>query len=278
MIFIAGLLNVCSGEAEGYHISSMAGKVLIGTSGWSYAHWLKGAFYPAGVRGGQCLIYYAGRFGTVEINSTYYRLPGAGFAARWREVTPGGFVFAVKMWQQVTHRKRLRQVAEELERYFAALAELRSKFGPLLIQLPPSFGKDLPRLEAFAGACAGAWKKQFPRRRLRAAMEFRHRSWNAADARALLGRLGLTLVLADMGDFAVDEPLPEGFVYIRRHGPGGGATGYSDAEMGQLAERIRRLSAAGRDVYVYFNNDAHAHAPRNATTLMEMLARRPAAG
>ena len=85
----------------------MGGKVRIGTSGWSYAHWLKGAFYPAGVRGGDCLAYYAEHFTTVEINSTYYRLPRPGVAEKWLLNTPRDFVFAVKMWQMVTHRKRI---------------------------------------------------------------------------------------------------------------------------------------------------------------------------
>jgi len=251
----------------------VAGRILIGTSGWSYPHWLGGAFYPPGVRGAKCLPYYAGQFPTVEINSTYYRLPREGFAARWRRVTPARFVFAVKMWQQVTHRKRLAGVAEEVGAHFAACADLGAKFGPLLVQLPPSFQKDLPLLEEFAGQCTAAWKRQFPRRRLLAAAEFRHTSWNAPDTRRLLERLRWSLVLADMGPFAIDEPLSHGFIYVRRHGPGGGDRGYSDEELGKLAKRIHNWSAAGRKVYVYFNNDVHAHAPRNASTLMDMLAR-----
>ncbi len=249
----------------------MAGKVRIGTSGWSYAHWLKGAFYPRGVYGGKCLGFYAERFSSVEINSTYYRLPRAGAAERWRLVTPRTFVYAVKMWQMVTHRKRLAGVAEDLERFFAATGELGEKFGPLLVQLPPSFRAEPSRLEDFAARCQSAWQQRFGRRRLRAAVEFRHRSWNAPPTRGLLGRLGWSLVLADMGDFAVDEPLESGFVYVRRHGPGGGDTSYGDDRLARLAERIRQWSAAGRDVYVYFNNDAHAHAPRNAARLDELV-------
>jgi uncharacterized protein YecE (DUF72 family) len=249
----------------------MAGKVRIGTSGWSYPHWLGGVFYPAGVRGGACLGYYAGIFPTVEINMTYYRLPREALAARWAGIVPGRFVFAVKMWRQVTHRKRLANVPEELEAYFAACEGLAGRFGPLLVQLAPSFRKDLPRLEEFAGECAAAWKRHFPRRRLLGAAEFRHTSWHDDDTRALLSRLGWSLVLADMGDFAIDQPLEKGFVYVRRHGPGAGETGYSDGELGLLAERIRTWSAAGRDVYVYFNNDVHGHAPRNAAALMEMI-------
>jgi len=251
----------------------MAGKVLIGTSGWSYPHWLDGAFYPPGVRGGACLPYYAGRFDTVEINSTYYRLPRPQFAARWAEVTPGGFRFAVKMWGQVTHRRRLRDVDEQLEVFFAACAPLGAKFGPLLVQLPPSFGRDLDRLEAFARSCRKAWQRHFPRRRLRVGVEFRHTSWNHPDTRACLGHLGWSLVLADMGEFAIDEPLDAGFVYVRRHGPGGGETGYDSTRLERLARRIRRWSGRGRDVYVYFNNDVGAHAPRNAAELAELVAR-----
>ena len=248
----------------------MAGKICIGTSGWSYPHWLKGAFYPTGVRGGKCLPYYAERFETVEINSTYYRLPRPGWAARWAEVTPPGFTFSVKMWRQVTHRKRLAGVGEEVEAHFSATAGLAGRHGPLLIQLPPSFRSDLPLLADFAACCAEAWGRHFPRRRLVAAVEFRHTSWNHPETRALLERLGWSLVLADMGDFGIDEPLSKGFLYVRRHG-GGGDGGYSDAELGRLADRIGEWSSAGRDVYVYFNNDVHAYAPRNAATLIGMI-------
>ena len=252
----------------------MAGKVLIGTSGWSYAHWLDGAFYPPGVKGGKCLPYYAEKFPTVEINSTYYRLPKSGYAARWKEVTPAGFVFAVKMSRQVTHLRRLAGVEEELDRFFASTADLGNKFGPLLIQLPPSFQVDLPLLKDFAAQCQAAWKRYFPRRKLRAAMEFRHTSWNSDETRELLESLGFSLVLADMGNFAIDEPLSKGFIYIRRHGPAGGDTSYSNAQLRKLADRIRDFSAQGRDVYVYFNNDVHAYAPHNAATLMEMLSKK----
>lgn len=248
----------------------MAGTVRIGTSGWSYAHWLKGAFYPRGVYGSKCLDFYAERFPTVEINSTYYRLPRTAAAERWRLVAPRGFVYAVKMWQMVTHRKRLAGVEDDLERFFAATGELGETFGPLLVQLPPSFRAEPARLEDFAACCNRAWRRRFGRRRLRAAVEFRHRSWDDPLTRGLLGRLGWSLVLADMGDFAIDEPLESGFVYVRRHGPGGGDTSYDDRRLARLAERIRRWSAAGRDAYVYFNNDAHAHAPRNAARLAEL--------
>ncbi|KPK86665.1 MAG: hypothetical protein AMJ81_00685 [Phycisphaerae bacterium SM23_33] len=252
----------------------MAGKVRIGTSGWSYSHWLKGAFYADGVRGGDCLGYYAGHFPSVEINSTYYRLPRPSFAEKWFANTPEDFVFAVKMWQMVTHRKRLAGVEGDLESFFSACRGLGSKFGPLLIQLPPSFHKDLRRLGEFAAACEQLWQRHLPPRPGRVAVEFRHTSWNDDQTRGLLSRPGWSLVLADMGDFAIDEPLGQGFIYIRRHGPAGGDTSYSDRQLRALADRIAGWSAAGRDVYVYFNNDAHAHAPHNAAALMEIVGRR----
>ena len=256
----------------------MAGKVKVGTSGWSYAHWLNGAFYPAGVRGGQCLPWYAQHFPTVEINATYYRLPKPSFAQRWKQLTPPEFLFAVKMWQMVTHRRRLAGVEDNLDGFFAACGPLGGKFGPLLVQLPPSFRKDLPRLRDFAATCRAAWGRHFPRRRLLAAVEFRHRSWNDQPTRQLLAELGWSLVLADMGDFAIDEPLQAGFIYIRRHGPAGGDTSYGDAQLRALARRIAAWADAGRDVYVYFNNDVHAHAPRNAARLMEFIADAPPPG
>jgi len=81
--------------------------ILIGTSGWSYGHW-KGPFYPAALPAGGFLPFYAGRFCTVEINSSFYRLPEERTLSRWRDSVPDSFVFAVKGSGFITHRKKLR--------------------------------------------------------------------------------------------------------------------------------------------------------------------------
>lgn len=248
----------------------MAGQIHIGTSGFSYEHWTGGAYYPRGLRAAEHLKFYSADFDTVEINSSFYRLPAAGVALRWREQTPPRFVFAMKLWRAITHYRRLRRSADLLNKFFGSTGELDKKYGPLLVQLPPGMKVDLPRLEDFAGQLKAMWRQYFSRRRMRAAVEFRHESWFSPQCRGLLARLGWSLVLAE-GGHAVDEPLEKGFIYVRRHGPGGGENGYSESELQALAGRIRDWSGGGRDVFVYYNNDYEAHAVANARRLRAIL-------
>lgn len=120
----------------------------IGTSGWNYALW-KGVFYPAELRQSEWLPYYAARFGTVEINNSFYRLPAADTFARWRRQTPEGFVFAVKATRYLTHRKKLKDPEQPLRNLLTNAEALGSGLGPILYQLPPRWRVGLGRLRAF---------------------------------------------------------------------------------------------------------------------------------
>ena len=146
-----------------------AGKCYVGTSGWSYAHWAKGRFYPKGMKPGQWLQFFAEHFGTVEINSSFYRIPKADYIKRWREVTGGRFRFAVKLWRRITHERRLANCERELGDFFTVVGALGPKRGPLLVQLPPLMRKDVDRLDAFLAKL----KKATGRTRWKIAVEFR---------------------------------------------------------------------------------------------------------
>ena len=121
----------------------------IGCSGWNYAHWRAGVFYPPRLPQRDWLTYYAERFDTVELNTTFYRLPQAAVVARWVSETPPGFIFAVKVSRYITHIKRLTEVSEHLPLLYERIEPLlRSpKLGPLLWQLPPNYRYDPDRLE-----------------------------------------------------------------------------------------------------------------------------------
>src|SRR5690242_12086722 len=153
--------------------------VRIGCSGWNYAHWRDGVFYPSGCPARRWLTYYAQRFDTVEVNSSFYRLPRRDAVARWAEQTPPNFVFAVKVSRYVTHVKRLREIDLHLPLLLERIAPLADahKLGPLLWQLPPTFARDDERLEQALRA--------FPRD-LKHAVEFRHQSWFEARPLELL--------------------------------------------------------------------------------------------
>ena len=128
--------------------------ILIGTSGWSYRHWSGGAFYPKGLASGQWLEYYARRYATVEINASFYRLPGETMVARWREVAPPGFVFSAKGSRLITHAHRLKGAAESVQTFMRRLGRLGEALAVVLWQLPPSMERtdeNLTRLDAFLG-------------------------------------------------------------------------------------------------------------------------------
>jgi hypothetical protein len=138
----------------------------IGCSGWNYPHWRAGVFYPPRLPQRGWLAYYAERFDTVELNTTFYRLPKAAVVARWVSETPPGFIFGVKVSRYITHIKRLTEVPEHLPLLYERIEPLlRSpKLGPLLWQLPPNYRYDLgmPSPEAAtaaaeAGLAAGSF-------------------------------------------------------------------------------------------------------------------------
>jgi uncharacterized protein YecE (DUF72 family) len=240
--------------------------VRIGCSGWNYAHWRNGVFYPPRLAPREWLRYYAQYFDTVELNTTFYRLPRQDAVARWVAESPPDFVFAVKVSRYVTHVKRLLETEKHLPLLLDRIEPLlRSpKLGPLLWQLPPTFKRDDERL---ASALAAGPPE------LRHAVEFRHESWFAPEVMAMLRERNVALVIADRPQpraFQTHE-LTADFTFVRFHWGSRGVRGnYSATELDEWAERIRAWSRNG-DVYAYFNNDWEGFAIRNALGLKERL-------
>jgi uncharacterized protein YecE (DUF72 family) len=241
-------------------------RLRIGCSGWNYAHWRNGVFYPPRLASRNWLRYYARHFDTVEINMTFYRLPKAHIVARWLEETPRDFVFAVKVSRYVTHIKRLLEVPQHLPLLYERIAPLlRSpKLGPLLWQLPPTFACDLERL-------ANALEHLHDGHRH--AFEFRHPSWFREETYTLLREHDVALVIGDrpqVNGFQTHE-ITADFTFVRFHGGTHGANGnYAHAELDVWADRLRRWSDSV-DVFAYFNNDWLGYAIENALYLKERL-------
>ena len=240
----------------------MPSRLCVGCSGWNYKSW-KGPFYPPALTTSKWLPYYAGRFDTVEINNTFYRLPEAPTFAAWRAQVPAGFLFAVKASRFLTHMKRLRDPHEPIERLMSRVQELGSSLGPVLYQLPANLHIDLPLLETFLRAVP---------RRGQHVMEFRDRSWYVNATFACLERHDVALCLHKDGS-EISEPFVGPFVYVRFHGTSGRYHGsYSDRALSAWAARLVERQRAGVDVYAYFNNDPDAVATRNAETLKRLTA------
>jgi uncharacterized protein YecE (DUF72 family) len=237
----------------------------IGCSGWNYASWRHGVFYPERLPERLWLQHYAQHFDTVEVNATFYRLPTVKAVQGWVDQTPADFVFAIKMSRYVTHVKRLRDLPPSLELFYSRLEPLvrSEKLGPVLWQLPPTFRRDDERLaEALRALPPG-----------RHAFEFRHASWFAPEVMELLRRHEVALVIGDRPEvhsFQTHE-LTTDWTFVRFHSGTRGRRGnYSESELREWAGRLRSWPAA--EAFVYFNNDWEGFAPHNALRLKKLLA------
>ena len=233
----------------------------VGTSGWTYDEWT-GPFYPPEVRGAERLDWYAGKFDTVEVNSTFYRVPFKGMITGWNRRLPRGFHLVVKGSRRVTHLKKLVDCAEPLQAFLERVLELK-RLKVILWQLPPSLHEDIPRLEDFlASLPAGA----------RHALEFRHKSWWSGKTADVLARFKAAFVSVSHPKLPGDVVPTTDFLYLRFHGEGPRLYDYdySDKELEAWAARVEP-HLRGRTLFAFFNNDVKCRAPRNALRFREIL-------
>jgi uncharacterized protein YecE (DUF72 family) len=238
--------------------------VHIGTSGWSYPHW-EGVLYPPGLPPERRLDYYVPNFRTAELNSSYYRWPDHTAFDRWRRRLPPDFLLSVKAPGLLTHVKRLFAPEAWLTRIAQGVARLGTRRGVLLVQLPPRAAVDYARLAYFLTHVPTG---------LNVALEFRHPSWHQDPIFELLEQHGAGYCVMSGAGLPCVLRATGPFVYVRLHGPDrhhlyGGS--YSEEDLRWWADRVREWDGMRRDVFVYFNNDGHGHAVRNALTLQGLL-------
>jgi uncharacterized protein YecE (DUF72 family) len=239
--------------------------VHIGCSGWNYRDWRE-RFYPKGLPAREWLPYYARQFDTVEVNTTFYRLPPRDAVARWVQQTPPHFVFAVKGSRYLTHMKRLLDRERGLQRFYERIEPLveAGRLGPVLWQLPPNFQRDDARLAEWLNALL-----EYPGRHC---MEFRHASWFVPEVEELLRAHGAALVIGDRkeGIEFQTHALTADWTFVRfHHGSRGRRGNYSATELREWAQRIHAWRARV-EVFAYFNNDWEGFAVRNAAELLRL--------
>ncbi len=235
----------------------------IGCSGFNYLHW-KEIFYPPDLPQRKWFEYYCTVFTTVELNVTFYRLPLAKSFDKWHNETPANFAFSLKGSRLITHVKNLLEPEQPLKLFFDRALRLKEKLKVVLWQFSPGFKIELERLKKFLELL-----RQYP---VRSTLEFRHESWITDKVIDFCKECNVGLCMADWPEFLNDLPATADFVYMRRHGKGGDyATCYSKAELKKDARRMKNFTKEGKDVFVYFNNDAYGYAPKNAQELMEMM-------
>jgi uncharacterized protein YecE (DUF72 family) len=239
------------------------GAIRVGCSGWNYRHW-RGPFYPDKLAVKRWFDHYAGVFGTVELNTSFYHLPKADTFAKWRDQAPEGFRYAVKAPRFITHMKKLKECEEPVEEFLTRARNLGHAIGPILYQLPPRWAFNRERLEEFMTLLPPDLTHVF---------EFREKSWITEEVLALLDVRGIAFCVHDMPGSATPRWASGPIAYVRFHGGEGKYWGrYSDEGLLSWSDWIVEQSRLGREVWCYFNNDMFAHAIDDALTLRSMLA------
>ena len=234
--------------------------ILVGTSGYNYPEW-KGSFYPADLPSAKMLPYYAGKFPTVEINYTFYRMPTPKLIAGWRAQVPPGFRFTLKAPKRITHDKRLRaaDVSDSLQAFITAASELGPQRAALLFQLPPNFKKDVVLLNEFLSLLPP---------RTTAAFEFRNPSWLDDEVFDALRARNIALCIADSE--ARETPLifTADYAYFRLRDEG-----YGDADIAKWTETARKAGESAQDVFVYFKHEDEGKGAAFGQQMMQLLER-----
>ncbi|MGC9472455.1 MAG: DUF72 domain-containing protein [Bacteroidales bacterium] len=243
-------------------------KCYIGCSGFYYKDW-KGKFYPGDLPASRWLEYYAGHFPAVEINNTFYNMPGEKELRTWKERTPANFRFAVKAHRFFTHMKKLKTdglFRQRLSEFLHSLNALEDKLGCVLWQLPGNLHSNLSKLEKFA--------KLLDKNQVHV-LEFRHASWFAPQVYELMRDTGLAFcMLSAPGNLPEEVQVTAPTAYARFHGKNRWYDHfYGKDELDHWKKRLKQMEKEHRPetLYVFFNNDMHAHAAENAKTLISLM-------
>jgi len=256
----------------------MPNTVRLGTSGYSFQDW-KGVFYPEDIKKGKMLDFYSVHFNTVEVNSTYYKIPHSSVFYWLSQKTGEDFEFIVKVHQAVTHeRSGSFESMKQLKESIRPIVET-NKFKGYLAQFPWSFKfspQNLEYIQKMVETAEGhhTW------------VEFRHKSW-------IKEQTFQTLHDNNIGYCCVDEPELNGLIppqsltttdisYVRFHGRNtvtwwDSSKGdrydylYNRDELAGWIEKIRELRKNTSKTYLFFNNCHHGHAVKNAKMMAELL-------
>jgi uncharacterized protein YecE (DUF72 family) len=235
-------------DAQGKRV---AASLHVGTMGWSYNFW-KGKFYPENLSSEEFLAYYAQRFSTVEVDSTFYRIPRAQTIIDWKEQTPESFQFSLKFPQVITHVKMLKNCADDTKVFLERVSRLEEKLGVLLLQFPSMFRQQhVPLLQEYL--------KTLPITH-RYAVEVRNKTLLNDDFYALLRSHNVALAWADSSTMPLIDEVTAGFIYVRFEGDRktvNGTLGMVEFERTQSikawAERLIPFLDKRKEVFAYFS-------------------------
>ncbi|MDF2432480.1 MAG: hypothetical protein JWP44_2111 [Mucilaginibacter sp.] len=226
------------------------------------------SMFPPHFRDKSRLTYYASLFNSVEVNSSFYKIPRGVTLEKWTTEVPDDFRFTFKLWQGITHNKELSFNPETIAHFVKTISAVGKKKGCLLVQFPPAFSFNFTRLENLLQYL----QQENTHYSWRIAVEFRNRTWYQDIIYQLLEHYRMGMVIHDLPASAT--PLLEAgsdFVYLRFHGPEGGYRGsYTDDFLAEYASYIREWQTDEKTVYVYFNNTM-GEAVKNLATLNSFI-------
>jgi uncharacterized protein YecE (DUF72 family) len=245
------------------------GRIHVGTTGFNYQDWL-GNFYPQFCPPADFLRCYSNVFSTVELDSTFYRIPEVETVEKWARSTSADFRFSARSPQSVTHEGTLDSRIAAASSFIEVMRGLGDKSGPLLMQFPASFGLEcLPVLNELL--------RQLPRD-VRIAVEFRRSDWFTPDTFKLLKKHGVALCLTECPGLPRLRICTADFVYVRLVGDRNGITeDFSHVRLPRTEELsfwaggVKELSAETAEIYAYFSNQFSGHAPTTARQFRELL-------
>jgi uncharacterized protein YecE (DUF72 family) len=240
----------------------------LGTIGWSYNFW-KGKFYSNEETPKDYLKYYATQFNSVEVDSTFYRIPSQPTVANWKLQTPENFLFSLKFPQMITHVKMLKKCEYETEVFLKRVRLLGDNLGVLLLQFPPNFGVEhLPDLEAYI--------EKLPKE-IRFAVEVRNKNLLNQTFYSVLETNRVALVWADNLLMSEISAITTNFLYFRWEGNRkkvNGTLGKIEADrikdLKSEAERIQ-LFLKKMDVFGYFGKYYSGYPPSDAINIQSFL-------
>ena len=225
--------------------------------------------YPPDFKERSRLCYYSSLFNSIEVNSSFYKLPQAKTIAKWVQDVPDDFRFTFKLWRDITHAKNMVFNPGDIYRFMQAIDAAGEKKGCLLVQFPPGAQANLmPQLLQLVNYIFDA----DPERTWKIALEFRHASWYQDTVRQFAIDNALSIVLQDIPASATPHDFADSdTVYLRFHGPGGKYRGcYPDDILQEYSTYISEWREEGKTVYVYFNNTM-GDAVHNLVTLNSFI-------
>ena len=245
-------------------------RIRVGCSGWSYEDWV-GPFYPKQAKPKDFLRIYSSAFDTVEIDSSFYRIPNQFMISQWNKNTPANFLFCPKFPKKVTHDFKLQNTGSTVNFFYKTIAGLGDKLGPIVIQLPPSF-KYEKRFSILQNFITSDLKTAL----FRHAVEFRHKSWFKDDVYRFLESNNVSFCWSITQYVTTPTKVTSNFIYTRMVGERD-ITKFNATQkdrtkqMNEMSEAVKSSIGSVDDAFIFFNNHFAGFGPESVNEFKRLL-------